>query len=125
MVRDRPGGQTGDREENASRLAPARLGPVPAVARLPRPVRVLGRRRRSRTARSVGPHATGLVGPAAAVGIDHTEAPSVRIAWPRCVTWPARASRNFWLPGSFGTVLWASSLPVVVLAGFTSIRSQS
>ena len=42
-------------------------------------------------------HATGLVGPAAAVGVDHAEAPSVRIAWPRCVTrWPVR-------PGTWGS----------------------
>ena len=73
MVRDRPGRQAGDREEHAPRLAPAGLGPVPAVARVPGPVRVLGRCRGARTARSVGPDATGLVGPGTAVGVDHAE----------------------------------------------------
>ena len=79
MVRDRSGGQSGDQEGHASRLAPARLGPVPAAARLPRPLRVLGRCRGARTARPVGSDSTGLVGHAAAVGIDHAEAPSVAI----------------------------------------------
>ena len=44
MVRDRPGGQSGDRE---GRFTPgsSAAGPVPAVAGIPRSVRVLGRRR--------------------------------------------------------------------------------
>src|SRR5262249_37840280 len=85
MVGDRPGGPTGAGEDHDSRLAAARLGAVPALARLPGPVRVLGRRRRAGTARPVGADAAGMVVPSATGGIDHTQAPSVRIARPRGV----------------------------------------
>src|SRR4051812_34760465 len=70
MVRDRPGRQTGDREEHAPRLAPSGVGPLPAVAGVSWPMRVLGRRRGTQTARTGGPDAAALVGPRPAVGAD-------------------------------------------------------
>jgi hypothetical protein len=63
--------------KNALRVAPAGMGPIPPVARVPWPVHLLGGRRGTRTAGTVGPNATRLVGPAAAA-VDYPEVPPGR-----------------------------------------------
>jgi hypothetical protein len=76
-VRGPSGGAVGGLEEHPARVAPAGMGPIPPVARVPWPVHLLGRRRETHTDGSLGPNATRLAG-LSATGIDYPEVPSSR-----------------------------------------------